>query len=297
MQAGRHPQTRPGLRLSRRACLKHTGALAGGLALAGGSLPGCAPPGPQMFEPPAGATGLDFPGSRAVPTTLRFRFWQPLPPYPATYLWRAWPRQQDGYYTAFFWGNDDGLGDLRTFYSAGNHDTHTYYGAHPYPDPPPRGSRHYWEISVEEEDYRNGRVVYDRWYAQAFRTWASARGKHHEFYWDLPRTDDLHRVVRHSPPDWGEALPPVPALTFGDAPWAPGNEVWNGILRGFQVYAARLTLAEILAELETPLSTPAGRAGIWYLNVNPTPSDLADRAGQGHDPEWVGDLRPALWTA
>src|SRR5690349_12977765 len=63
----------------------------------------------------ASVRGLDFPGSAGVERTMRFRFLNPLPIYPATYLWWARPRRQAGYYTAFFWGNDDGQGDLRTF--------------------------------------------------------------------------------------------------------------------------------------------------------------------------------------
>ena len=46
--------------------------------------------------------GLDFPGSAAVSSTMRFRFRNPLDIYPATYIWRAYPRRQSGYYTAFF---------------------------------------------------------------------------------------------------------------------------------------------------------------------------------------------------
>jgi len=41
-----------------------------------------------------------------------------------------------------------------------------YYGAHPYPDNPPDGNTHQWEISVEQQDFVNGAVVYDRWYTQ-----------------------------------------------------------------------------------------------------------------------------------
>lgn len=245
--------------------------------------------------PPMPLSGLDFPGSAAVPDTLRFRFLNPLPIYPATYIWRAYPRQQDGYYTAFFWGNDDGKGTLDTFlWKSGIADS--YYGAHPYPDPPPNGSKHNWEISIEQDDFQNGRVIYDRWYTQALVVWGDENGKHHVFYWDLPNTDASHRVTRDSPRHWGETQPPVPTLTWGDAPWAPGNEVWNGILRGIRVYTTNLTLEEILKEAELPLSTAAGAASIWYMNMNPTPTDISDKSGQGHDPQWVGSRRPSLWT-
>jgi len=116
------------------------------------------------------------------------------------------------------------------------------------------------------------------------------------FYWDLPKTDANHQVTRDSPKNWGNTMPPAPTLTWGDAPWAPGNEVWNGILRGIRVYSTNLSLGEILKEAETPLSTAAGAASIWYMNMNPTPTDISDKSGRGHEPEWVGSRRPGLWT-
>ncbi len=141
-----------------------------------------------------------------------------------------------------------------------------------------------------------GAVTYDRWHIQALRVWKDADGtKRHEFYWDLPNTDVSHRVTRTSPASWGNVNPPVPALTFGDAPWNPGKEVWNGILRGIQIYTTALSLADIQSEVNAPLSTSAGNASIWYLNLNPTPRDISDQSGRGHHPAWAGVERPGLW--
>ncbi len=229
---------------------------------------------------------------------MRFRFSNPqdigLPIYGpngagVTYIWRAYPRQQNGYYTAFFWGNDG------QFWWDGN-NPNTFYGAHPYPDTQPSGSTHKWEIAVEGNDFVNGAVVYNRWYIQAFRAWSDGAGKHHEFYWDLPNTDASRVVTRLSSSSYGNTNPPVPALTFGDAPWAPGNEVWNGILRGFQIYNSKLSLGDIQSEVTSPLSTAAGKGSVWYLNVNPTPGDISDKSGRGHHPVWVGNERPQLWS-
>ena len=242
--------------------------------------------------------GLDFPGSAAVTTTMRFRFFNPLAIFPATYIWRAYPRQQNGYYTAFFWGNDDGNEDLSTFLWAGPFEADSYYGTHPYPDGGGSGTpTHQWEISVQQADFVNGVVVYDRWYTQALRVWEDNLGrKHHEFYWDLPNTDAAHSVSRIAPSSWGNRTPPRPALTWGDAPWAPGREVWNGILRGIQVYSTNLSVTDIQTEANAPLSTTNGAASVWYLNLNPTPTDISDKSGAGHNPEWVGAERPTLWT-
>ena len=246
-------------------------------------------------EPTGPIYGLDFPGSAGVVNTMRFRFLNPLAIYPATYIWRAYPRRQAGYFTAFFWGNDDGQGNLSTFLWTSNGGADSYYGAHPYPNAPPNGTSHSWEISIEQNDFVNGAVVYDRWHTQALRVWSDASGKHHEFYWDLPNTDASHRVTRTSPTSWGNVNPPVPALTWGDAPWNPGNEVWNGVLRGIQIYSANLSVADILSEASAPLSTTAGAANVWYMNLNPTPTDISDKSGAGHHPAWVGSERPTLW--
>ena len=133
-------------------------------------------------------SGLVFPGSAAVTTTMRFEFLNPqnngLLIYGSggsgvTYIWRAYPRQQSSYYTAFFWGNADG-----SFYwgPPGQETANTFYGAHPYPNPPPNGTNHDWEIAVNAQDIVHGVVEYDRWFTQAFRVWSDKSGKHHEFY-------------------------------------------------------------------------------------------------------------------
>jgi hypothetical protein len=267
-------------------------------AVGSGAAAGLPPPGSDWAARPASgpARALDFPGSAGVRRTMRFRFLNPLPIYPATYIWRAYPRRQAGYYTAFFWGNDDGRGTLDTFLWAPGRDADSYYGAHPYPNPRPNGTRHRWEISVDREDMVGADVEYDRWFTQALRVWPERRGKRHEFYWDLPHTGREHRVEYIACPAWGSRTPPVPALTWGDAPWAPGKEVWHGMLRGIQVYETCLSLADLLAEARAPRSTAAGEASLWYLNLDPTPEDITDQSGRGHQPEWVGDERPRLWT-
>jgi len=249
-------------------------------------------------------TGLDFPGSLATTGTIRFRFPNPhsngLPIYGpsgngVTYLWQARPRAQTGYYTTFFWGND---GEFQW----NNGGVDTFYGAHPYPDdaydgPGNDGSK--WEIAVGDGsgaglDIVGDAVAYDQWYTQLLRVWADGGGKHHEFYYDWP---NMSKVVTYtSPTNYGETLPPYPALTFGDAPWSPSNEIYNGVLRGIQVYAAKLSDSDVASELFDPMSTSGGAAAIWYLNINPTPTDISDKSGAGHNPEWVGAERPGLYT-
>ncbi len=249
-------------------------------------------------------TGLDFPGSTAVSITMRFRFANPqnhgLPIWGpngqgVTYIWRAYPRQQHGYYTTFFWGND---GDF--WWDGPN----TYYGFHPYPQGD--GNSHKWEIAGDYGgDYLSDTVTYNRWYTQVARVWSDGGGKHHEFYWDWP---DTSKVLTHTASTgFGNTNPPSPALTWGDAPWphgtgciygecGEGGEVYNGILRGIQIYNNTLSLSDIQNEIKKPLSTSAGASNIWYLNINPTPTDISDKSGQNHHPAWVGSERPTLYT-
>ena len=245
-------------------------------------------------------SGLDFQGNSKA-GTVRFRFTKPLDMYPATYIWRAYPRQQSGYYTTFFWAT--GGTQFRWDGGRGN----SYYGPHPYPQNPPTGNTHYWEISTDFGLDVFGDppvpVVYNRWYTQALVAWRTLTGKRTIFYYDLP---DTSKFIDHTAPaSFGNKNPPEPALTWGDAPWlhpekpnthGQGNEVYNGILRGIQVYSTRLSVANILSEASLPLSTTAGADNIWYLNLDPTPADISDKSGAGRHPEWVGSKRPLLWT-
>jgi hypothetical protein len=232
--------------------------------------------------------GLDFPGSAATSGTVRFKFSNPLPMYPATYIWKVKPRQQSGYYTTFFWGNDGP-------FWWDNGSPNSYYGAHPYPVPSPNGPQR-WEIATDRggDFVSNENVVFDRWYTQALRVWSDGSGKHHEFYWDLPNTSRVIKVDVSS--SFANVNPPNPALTFGDAPWNPSNEIMNGVIRGIQIYTTSLSLSDILSESSNALSTSAGTSRVWYLNPNPTPSDISDKSGAGHNPAWVGSERPRLWS-
>src|SRR5213075_3282666 len=115
----------------------------------------------------------------------------------------------------------------------------------------------------------------------------------HRLYWDL---SDPTKVITHtSYPSYGNTMPPVPALTFGDAPWHQGWEVYDGVLRGFRIYSTNLSLSDIQSEADSPLSTPAGKANIWYMNMNPTPDDILDKSGAGHNPSWVA-TPASLWS-
>jgi hypothetical protein len=260
--------------------------------------------------------GLEWPGNGSV---RRMLYWSnPFPIYPATYIFRVYPRKKivptnspTGYYTIFFWGNNG------TFTWAAGGSANTYYGMHPYPalgTGPPNGAGA-WEISVNSADPNTGvEVAWDRWHQQAIRVRrVSADTTEHEFYYDWDpanppatcsvATKCLSQTVQF--PTWATTNPPNPAIVIGQAPdqcgpppcstglsWGgyPGWEEFNGIIRGIQIYSNYLSLADIAAEINSPKSSAAGLASIWYLNLNPRPSDVTDKkaTGTAHNPSWGG---------
>jgi hypothetical protein len=251
----------------------------------------------QIYIDNGTITGLDFPG---VGTVRGFYFSSPPAIYGAsgaglTYIWRAYPRQQAGYYTTFFWNGNN------TTFSGGN-----YYGMHPYPNPPPSGTAHLWEIAVEAQDFTNGTTAYDQWFSQAARVWGDVNAvKEHYFYWNLPNTDSGNIVHRQSDSSINNGAFPSPVISFGDAPWNQGVETYYGIIRGIQIYDVLLTTSQInqLVGLDTDAAvlakcTELGISAPWYLNVNPTPSDISDKSGNGHDPSWWNSgSKPSLYSA
>jgi len=247
--------------------------------------------------------GLEWPGDGAV---RRMLYWSnPFPIYPATYIFKVYPRLKPAnnpngnrYYTTFFWGNN---GQFAWDQGNGN----TYYGMHPYPIPAPNGPGQ-WEISAYGNDYVTGtEVQWNRWYTQAIRVWRESSSiTHHEFYYDWP---DTSKVISQKieDPNWANKNPPTPAIVIGQTPnfngesWGgyPGWEEFDGIIRGIQIYSGLLSMADLQSEINSPKSTTAGQNLIWYLNLDPRPSDVTDKKGTGtpHNPSWDGTTA-SEWT-
>jgi hypothetical protein len=223
-------------------------------------------------------TGLLFRGTTASANTQRFVFTSPPTAYPMTYIMRVMPESQNSYYTTFFYGNN------------GTFDVVRNYGFHPYPDPPVNGTR-YWEIAANGQDTLSPTPVeYSRFHIQAARVWRDASFVYHEFYYDLP---DTAKVISYTTDSSYFPDPPTsPCISVGDAPWNKSNEIFKGVMRGFQFYNSLLDINQILSEITTPgsIATP------WYLNLNPTPSDIQDKSGNNNHPAFDGADLPTLWT-
>jgi hypothetical protein len=237
--------------------------------------------------------------------------------YSATYLFKVFQRNQvsgigDGsrYYTTFFWGNN-GRFDWGSDYDR------SYYGAHPYPTPAPGGDGK-WEISASANDFvtlDNGAspyVVNNSWYSQAFVAQNLGGGAYqHRFYISLPSVAAANRITHQvsSPP----VMPPKPAIVVGQAPEYGAGASWGGysrweeqnaIIRGLQFYSSVLTETQIVAlsgfqsDQEVLNYCSANNiTSLWYLNMNPTPTDVSDkkRTGSANSPVWQGSAAN-LWT-
>jgi hypothetical protein len=243
-----------------------------------------------VSKPVSPITGLIFPSNGEADNDIRFVLTGAdlLDPFPATYIWRVNNVQQNGYYTNFFWGPDG------SFTGAG------YYGFHPYPDSPPSGSTHKYEISANGADYVTGSpaITVDAWRTQAAVVTNSGGNVTLTYYYDL---SSLSNKIETTFNGYAAGFPPAgtPALIWGGAPWNTGNECLSGTLRGIQVYNSALSEANIAAAAALNNDADVLALGLdpWYLNMNPTPSDISDKSGNGHDPAWSTANRPTLYTA
>ncbi len=237
-------------------------------------------------------TGLTFPAPTGQALDGTAFLWNPvtLARTPATYIFRVKYNSHNYYYTNFFYSNGFN-GDFV--------DDDGYYGCHPYPGGgggAPTGSR-VWEVSAAFHDEQAGTVAYNTWYTQAVVVDGTSARPRITYYYDLG--GGTSNVTYTYPSDWAQSGSPV--LIFGDNPWTnTSSEAMDGTLRGLQIYSANLSLSD--AQLEaansssnTPV-TAAGIANVWYMNQNPTPSDITDKSGQGHHPSWLTANRPTLYT-
>jgi hypothetical protein len=256
-------------------------------------------------------TGLEWSGNETTTIQRSLAWLSPFPIYDATYIFRIYPKgpksgaTNPAYWTTFFWGNNG-----RFDWDAGV--PNTFYGMHPYPfDGNTQSTGQNFEISVLTNDFSQffpnaGRsATWNRWYTQVMRVQKSGNNYTHEFYFDYDLwissggTDGMFDA-NFTDAAWANTNPPSPCIIVGQAPYYLGNswggysgfEEFKGIIRGLQFYNSFLSIANIAAEV----ASPGSAVQPWYKNLNPTPGDVSDKTGQGHNPIWQG-TSAALWTA
>lgn len=140
------------------------------------------------------------------------------------------------------------------------------------------------------------------WYAVA-RTCETISGGteiRHRFYPDVINAPGDYIEDTRTITGISGAAGSTPAFYLGASDWRQGlggggnptmtDEALGAVVRGIRLFDAALSITDIQAEIaaigsNTPASV-AGAASVWYINDNPTPADVTDKSGEGHDPEW-----------
>lgn len=218
-------------------------------------------------------TALDFPGNGSAVAYFDDPHTNGLPAYGTggagvTYITKCYPKEKDpvDFYGQIWWGDrGDGVGYPDV--------SKNYYAFHPFDTDPIT-----WEIACGSEDITGDVVVFDQWYTQVFRCWISGGNRYHEYYWDWPDTSHNIKYMRTG----SGSDPTDPIVLLGNNTWNEAEQ-WYGMLRGIQIYDTLFSMDSV---------TIAGLIGdttsttLWYANINPTPHDLTDHSGNGHDFAW-----------
>ena len=239
-----------------------------------------------------------------------------------TVIWKARYFQMTGYYAVIWNSSANG-----TFYG----DTYEF-GTHPFPCDgtfnsgtgqmlvPTAGSGtvHYEEIAgLGSKDYiaspggTNIPKVVDVWRTSArtvklITVSTTDDTVEHIYYPDISQPTvyirQLLAVASLDNPTGGAGM-----FSIGSSPWRDNSGGGDGItdespgcsMRGIKLFNAGMTIGDIALEDASGLNTAVTAAGIastWYMNMNPTPSDVSDKSGAGHSPSWANANRPTLYT-
>lgn len=273
--------------------------------------------------PPAPPKGMIFPSNATSGSDIRIVFSGSIMPSRTqhTVLWKSNYTDQNGYYADTWHSHNDG-----TFHS----DTYEY-GCHPYPTalstPPDAngqntdvtsqgGNIHYYEVAgLGGHDYLcspGGTPVLvskGSWYSHA-RTCEVISGTtlRHSFYVDVDGNPSQVIVQDILLGDLA-AAGSTPAFYYGCSDWRSGqpttgqnDETPAGIMRGLAIFSSVLSITDIAAIHACPddasvlsYCSGAGITSLWYLNFNPTPSDINDKSGNARHPSWANANRPTAW--
>lgn len=239
-----------------------------------------------------------------------------LPRTSHTAIWKANFVQQTGYYALTWHSQNTGTFAASPF----------EYGAHPYPstgtvDATGRatgvtgatGTVHQHEIAgLGAGDYLSSpggssvNVTKGIWYTQARTAELVLAGTmvRHTFWPDILNNSSFS-IVQDITSVGFPAAGGSAAFYFGASDWTPvgsaNDECPSCTLRGLKLFNAALTLSDITTEAASESNSPqtsAGAAAVWYMNNNPTPTDITDKSSAGHTPVWpTGNAnRPTLYT-
>lgn len=264
-------------------------------------------------------TALDFPANNAANSDIRFKFnGTNLPSRTSfTAIWASCTNTSvTGYVTHCFWSHDVGVFQSNLY----------ELGGHPYPANSAAvdgtgqttnsgggtGTTHYMEMAGlggRDQISNPGTAVLTTkdattWKRHALQATVVGSTVRHRYWPDIigNSSNYFERTINTA----DLPSPSAPAFYWGTSDWRSGatgantnDETPNGKLRGFVIVNdGGLTSTQIaaIAALDTNASVLSYLAGQslspWYVNMNPTPSDVTDKSSAGHNPAWANSLRP-----
>lgn len=269
-------------------------------------------------------SALSFKSNGTTDSDVKFWFdddTSDMPPQKTT-LCIKWSkrRQQTGFY-AEWWR----MPNISATY--GDIVGDTYAGFHPYPcdgtvdtDGTPLGttgvgvSTHYAEVAglpnrdiIGDASLESHASVKGEWVADANYTEVNGSNIRHRYYPDLfgDPTFFITVDIAESAYD-AETVNTDPHLMFGAPTWtvsgSTNDETPAGEHRGIRIFDTSASGTFSLTEMQDEATaawestnapaTAKGITGVWYINDDPTPSDITDKSGEGHDPDWGNARRP-----
>lgn len=273
---------------------------------------------------PAPTTGLTFPANATANCDMGLQLSGAalVTRYPYTYIWKSNHTQQAGFY-ANAWQCNDGAFEGTNTYTC---------GTHPFPcngafnasneatlGTGDTGTVHYSEIAASQGssvDYIGNVlgasmiVTKGVWVTQARQSFLQSGGPNNgkicNRYW--PDISNATAYIETFGALGSYTVPASPIFVLcGGSPWrrdlpsaGKNDEMPCGTHRFFKMFSAALTINEIASEAAyeyNAATTSAGSSSVWYMNINPTPTDVSDKSGQGHNPVWATANRPTLYTA
>lgn len=264
-------------------------------------------------------TGLNFPSNGAPASAIRIEFGGANMPSRTvkTVAWEVMYTAQAGYY-AWAW---DSWGD-NTW-----HSSEYELGSHPFPcdgtfdgngaalvGTAPTGTVHYSEQASAGADFiatpggSSYLVNKGVWLRQGFTdeivNISGTDYARRSFYVDL---SDASKVIVRTRALSLITGPTTPVFSWGSSPWRDSggggagitDEASSGIYRKLYINSTKLSTANVAAILACESDAAVAALGIgnaWYQNINPTPTDITDKSGAGHNPSWANSNRPALYA-
>ena len=277
-------------------------------------------------------SGLSWDGT-AVDGTVKRGFYIPAgaangcDATPCTLLMQQLHRDQVGtterFYTGVFYGNHEDFDDFSNYGLA-------YWGFHGYPIGASGSGTICLELAggvgfgtptddTTRDDGSQPAIGFDVWAKRAIVTNHIGTGLWtRKLYCDLPSTSTANLISNDRFNSAADVEPPVPVFMFGQTGQRidpPNNgvgrswggqiryEEFSGVQRAIQIYNEALSEAHVIAlsAKETNAEVLAycsanSITSLWYLNMNPTPSDVTNKGGSGPNGVWDGANRPSQWT-